>query len=112
MVSGMSTRQELGTITVAAGTSVNNRTTAVPFYLPAGLDSVIVTASGADCYANCLPDIGTLTATANGLSIGTSAYQIPCSPVHPSGIYDYRNVLAIFNNNVAARSVTVVAVYA
>ncbi len=108
----MSARQELGTITIPAGASRNNRTTAVPFLLPAGLDSVIVTASGADCYADCLPDVGTLVATTAALSIGVGAYQVPCSSVHPSGVVDYRNVLAIFNNNVAPRSVTVVAVYA
>ncbi len=108
----MAMRQHLGQMTITAGATKNNLTTAVPFALPCGLDSILVLASGADCYANCVKDVGTLVATTANESIGTAQYQIPCIPMAPSGPNDYSNVLAIFNNNVASRTVDVWAVYA
>jgi hypothetical protein len=98
-------------MTVAAGVSRNNRTTAVPFSIPEGMDSISILASGADCYAELKIQADGVTSLATtaalGKSIGTSEYQIPLPTTKSS-----KAVLAIFNNNIASRTVDVWANYA
>ncbi len=97
----------IGTMTVPAGQSINNLTTAVPFSIPVGADSIVVLASGSDCYADVKAGTSSRSTTASaGNSIGTSQYQLPCDPM--AGMASTSpNVLAVFNNNVAQRTVQV-----
>jgi len=99
----------IGEISIPAGTSVSNLDTAVAFNIPGGFDSLLVTASGADCYAELKLTAATFTTSvAHGQSIGTTAFQVPL----PSGNPNPAGVLAIYNNNASARTVEVTAIYA
>jgi len=110
MVMGM---YYLGTISVAAGAGKNNLSTAVPFSIPAGTDSLLLLASGSDCYAEIkLGDSSTSTTASTGVSIGTSLFQAPCYAAAPADYGSNGNVLSIFNNNAAARTVQVWRIYA
>ncbi len=99
----------IGQLTVAAGTSVSNLSTAVPFNIPQGLDSILVLASGADCYAELNLTAATFTTSASaGVSVGVTAFQVPM----PSGNPNPSGVLSVFNNNASSRTVDVWAIYA
>ncbi len=98
----------LGTITVANGVSVNNLTTAVPFIIPVGFKALRLLASGADCYAFCSPGTDAQVATTTtGASIGTTEYTMPINACAGTTTDNYKNVLAVFNNNAASRTVSV-----
>ena len=98
----------LGNIVVGANASVNNLTTATPFTIPVGCDSVVVLASGSDCYAEIKPSTSAMSTTAaTGVPIGTSQYQLPAVSTAGAGYANNKNVLAVFNNNGASRTVQV-----
>ncbi len=101
----------IGNIVVAAGTSVNNLTTAVPFDIPVGTNSCIAQASGADCYAEMLRGTSALTTTATtGESIGTSQYQLAATPTAGTALGQSPNVLCVYNNSGSSRTIQVVAI--
>jgi hypothetical protein len=101
----------IGNIVVAAGTSVNNLTTATPFNIPVGTNSCIVLASGADCYAEMLRGTSAIATTAAaGEPIGTSQFQLAATPTAGTAIGQSPNVLCVFNNNAASRTTQVWAI--
>lgn len=109
----MAVPQYLGTLAPANGASVNNTTTSSPFVIPPGVDSVLLYASAASMTATCVPDVGTLAATANDVPLPTTTlFQMPCKPMAPSGILDYANVVASYNGSGGAATVKVYALYA
>ena len=98
----------LGTLTVANGVSVNNLTTASPFRISPGFKGLRLTASGSDCYALCKAGTSAQAATTTtGTSIGTTEYIMPIDACAGTDVNDYDNVLAVFNNNAASRTVAV-----
>lgn len=98
----------LGTLSVANATSVNNLTTASPFRIPPGFKALRLTASGADCYGYCKPGTSAQAATTTtGTSLGTTEYVMPIDGCAGTNADDYDNVLAVFNNNAASRTVSV-----
>lgn len=106
----------LGQLVIANGVSVNNLSTATPFAIPAGIVSFRILASGSDCYAEFKP-VKTASAAAfattatNGVPIGTTLFPFPGNPLAPSGPQAPANILAVFNNNAASRTVDVWACY-
>ena len=103
----------IGNVVVAAGTSVNNLGTASAFSVPIGTNSLIVLASGSDCYAEVKRGtVASATTATAGIPIGTAQYQLACDAVAGVSLGTLPNVLCIFNNNGAARTVQVWAIAA
>lgn len=98
----------LGVLSIPAGVNRNNVSTAVPFEIRPGYSRLKVLASGSDCYALAQPGNEGLAATAStGVSIGTTEYTLLIDPSFGVNVDEDHNVIAVFNNNAASRTVQV-----
>lgn len=79
----------LGTLTIPAGQSVNNKTTAVPFSLPIGCPAVEVTTAGGDVVIAVANDAAVpptlAAAAATGFALTTNvSINISLPPYNPN----------------------------
>ncbi len=101
----------LGTISIDAGVSVNNTTTAVPFAITTGWDSLLLLGSAtglvATAYGFSTTPTTVTTTAATGTPIGAALFQVPL----PTGT-GMTPALAIFNPTAGTLTCQVWGIYA
>lgn len=83
--------RKLGNIVITAGTSKNNNTTAVPFAIPAGCQSVALLTTGTDVFFELVPDpeaglYETNTGRGFPMTANAALLSVPC--FQPGGVAD------------------------